>query len=281
MNNEIAICLWFDHNASEAAAFYAQVFENAIIHSSTPLTTNFTLEGRRFMALNGGPKFSINSSISFFVHCETEEETATKWHLLTENGKILMPLDQYPWSKKFGWCQDRFGVNWQLMMGEKTKDKIFPSIMFADTNNGKLAQAIEKYTSIFPNSSTFLVSTYEKGEPDIEGNIKHAQFLLNNQLFAAMESSAIFPFNLNEAISFVVTCDTQEEIDFYWQKLTANGGKEGQCGWLKDQYGVSWQIVPSILGKLMQDPLKAKHVVNAFMGMHKFDIATLVKAVGD
>jgi len=281
MNNEIAICLWFDNNASEAVAFYTQVFENALIHSSTPMMTSFTLEGRRFMALNGGPKFSINSSISFFVHCDTEEEIENKWGLLTENGKTLMPLNQYPWSKKYGWCQDRFGVNWQLMMGEKTKDKIFPSVLFVDTNNGKLSDAIEKYTSIFPKSSKVLLSTYEKGEPDTEGNIKHAQFLLNNQLFAAMESSATFPFNLNEAISFVVTCDTQDEIDYYWQQLTANGGKEGRCGWLKDQYDVSWQIVPSILGKLMQDPLKAGHMVNAFMGMEKLDIATLVKAAMD
>jgi len=103
---------------------------------------------------------------------------------------------------------------------------------------------------------------------------------LNNQLFAAMESSANFNFNFNEAISLVVTCESQDEIDFYWEQLTSNGGKEGRCGWLKDKYGVSWQIVPSILGKLMSNGAHAPKVMEAFMKMNKFDIATLENAAG-
>ena len=280
MINEISICFWFDGNAEQAIKFYAGVFEDAAIHSSTPMVSSFSLAGRKFMALNGGPQFTINSSISFFVHCDTEDEIETKWNLLSEKGKTLMPLSKYPWSEKYGWCQDQFGVNWQLMMGEKTKEIIFPSLMFVDGNNGKLAEAIEFYTSLFKNSSTILISKYEKGEPDVEGNIKHAQFLLNNQLFAAMESSANFNFNFNEAISLVVTCETQDEIDFYWEQLTSNGGKEGRCGWLKDKYGVSWQIVPSILGKLMNNAAHASKVMEAFMQMNKFDIATLENAAG-
>ena len=125
-----------------------------------------------------------------------------------------------------------------------------------------------------------MISKYEKGEPDVEGNIKHAQFLLNNHLFAAMESSANFNFNFNEAISLVVTCESQDEIDFYWEQLTSNVGKEGRCGWLKDKYGVSWQIVPAILGKLMSNGAHASKVMEAFMQMNKFDIATLENAAG-
>ena len=280
MINEISLCLWFDGNATDAAKFYSTVFENVTTQLSSPLMSTFSIEGRKFMALNGGPNFTINSSISFFVHCDTTIEIETKWKLLSENGKTMMPLNQYPWSEKYGWCQDQFGVNWQLMMGEKTKEKIFPSLMFVDDNNGKLAEAIEFYTSLFKNSTTLLVSKYEKGEPDVEGNIKHTQFLLNNQLFAAMESSATFNFNFNEAISLVVSCSTQEEIDFYWEQLTSNGGKEGRCGWLKDKYGVSWQIVPCILGELMSNNPKAPKVMEALMQMNKFDIATLVNAAG-
>jgi predicted 3-demethylubiquinone-9 3-methyltransferase (glyoxalase superfamily) len=95
-----------------------------------------------------------------------------------------------------------------------------------------------------------------------------------------MESSANFNFNFNEAISLVVTCESQDEIDFYWEQLTSNGGKEGRCGWLKDKYGVSWQIVPSILGKLMNNAAHAPKVMEAFMQMNKFDIATLENAAG-
>lgn len=140
MNNSIYPCLWFDGNASEAATFYCGVFRNSRIIHDTPLVVTFELDGKKFMGLNGGPKF--------------------------------------------------------------------------------------KFT---------------------------------------------------EAVSFVVECNTQEEIDYYWTKLT-EGGEESMCGWLKDKFGVSWQIVPSILGELMNNPERAPRVTQAFLKMRKFDIEALLKA---
>ncbi len=278
MTNKIFTCLWFDGKAKAAADFYCTVFNNSTITANNPMVTTFEIEGRKFMGLNGGPMFKVNPSVSFFVNCNTEEEIDAKWNKLVEGGSILMPLNKYPWSEKYGWCQDKFGVNWQLMMGKMEDAKIVPAMMFTQGNAGKAADAITLYTSLFNDSKVNLLSKYEKGEHDVEGYIKHAQFTLNGQLFAAMDSSAPHAFKFDEGISFVVDCKTQEEIDHYWNSLIANGGKESMCGWLVDQYGFSWQIVPDVIGKLMSDPTKAGKVSQALMKMKKLDIATLEKA---
>ncbi|MBI3519009.1 MAG: VOC family protein [Bacteroidetes bacterium] len=141
-------------------------------------------------------------------------------------------------------------------------------------------EAANFYTSVFKNSSIGHISRYGKegfefhGKP--EGTALTVSFKLNNMSFNALNGGPQFKFN--ESVSIVVNCDTQEEIDHYWNHLTSGGGKESQCGWLKDKYGLWWQIVPTILGSLMSDPAKAPRVMNAFMKMKKFDIATLVNA---
>ena len=279
MQNSIYPCLWFNNNSKEVASFYTKAFTNTTITSDTPMVVLFQSAGQQFMCLNGGPYFTINPSISFYVVMDTEEEVNASWEQLCNNGKVLMPLDKYPWSERYGWVQDRFGVSWQLSVG-KLQDigqKFTPSLMFTGNNKGKAEQAIKFYTSIFDNSSVAGIMRYEPGEPDVTGYIKHAQFKLNGHVFMVMDSSIDHQFNFNEALSLVVECDTQEEIDYFWNKLT-EGGSESQCGWLKDQYGVSWQIVPAILKKLMSDPEKAGQVMQAFMKMKKFDIETLINA---
>ncbi len=223
--------------------------------------------------------FKVNPSISFFVLCNSENEIEEKWYKLSRDGIIMMALNKYPWNEKYGWCQDKFGVNWQLMMGQRgnSAEKIIPSFMFTQSNAGRAESAINFYTTIFSSASIGQISRYEKGEHDVEGTVKHAQFTLANQLFAAMDSSGPHAFTFNEGISIVVDCETQEEIDNYWNKLT-EGGQESQCGWLKDKFGVSWQIVPTVLAKLMSDPSKSERVIQAFMKMRKFDIAKLMSA---
>ena len=190
-----------------------------------------------------------------------------------------MPLDKYEWSKKYGWLTDSYGVNWQLSFGgkEDVSQKFTPFLMFAGSNSGKAEQAMHFYTSVFKESGIKMIARYEKGENDIEGTVKHAQFILDNQVFMCIDSSFMHGFSFNEAVSFVVECETQDEIDYYWDKLT-DGGEEIQCGWLKDKYGVSWQVVPEILGKLMSDPGRAERVTRAFLQMKKFDIAKLLSA---
>ena len=277
MKNKLYPCLWFDGKAKEAATYYSSVFENSKIISENPMVVFFELDGMQFMGLNGGPLFKINPSISFFVFADSLEEIDQKWKQLSADGKVMMPLDKYPWNEKYGWCQDKFGVNWQLMMKADAEQKIVPSFMFTQQQSGKAEEAINFYTSIFNNSNVGMISRYEKGEPDVEGYIKHARFTLNGQAFAAMDSSGPHEFTFNEGISMVVPCENQEEIDFYWNKLT-EGGKESQCGWLKDKFGVSWQIVPAILGKLMSDPAKGKRVMDVVMKSVKFNIKELENA---
>ncbi len=279
MKKTIYPCFWFNNNAKEAAMFYRSVFLGATSREENPYVVSFQAGGQKFILLNATSQFSFNPSISNFVVCESNDEIEHAWHLLSESGKVLMPLDKYPWSEKFGWVEDQYGLSWQLMMGKMSDvgQKFTPLLMFTGPNQGKAEEAVNFYCSIFEGSSIAGLARYEKGEGDVEGTIKHGQFTLGNSVFMAMDSSLDHKFNFNEAISLVVECDTQEEIDYYWNKLT-DGGEESMCGWLKDKYGVSWQVTPSILPKLLSDPAKAQKVSNVFMKMKKFNIQELENA---
>jgi predicted 3-demethylubiquinone-9 3-methyltransferase (glyoxalase superfamily) len=278
MKNSIYPCIWFDGNAREAADFYCSTFDNSVVKSENPMVVIFELDGQKFMGLNGGPMFKPNASISFFVSCKTHQEVEESYAKLIEGGNALMPLDTYPWSEKYGWIQDKFGVNWQLFYDNKDDfgQKFSPCLMFTGDNAGRAEEAMNFYTSIFENSKIERISRYEEGEND-EGAIKHGIFSLNQHLFRSMDSSMPHGLKFCEGNSFVVDCETQAEIDYFWGKLT-DGGSESQCGWLKDKYGVSWQIVPKILAELMGDPEKSPRVVAAFMKMKKFDIQALLDA---
>ena len=295
MNKQITPCLWFDNQAEEAVTFYTSLFRNSKVGNisrygkegfeahgqkeGTILTIEFEIEGQSFNALNGGPHYKFNPSVSFYVVCETEDEVNFIWKHLSERGTVMMPLDKYDWSGKYGWLNDRYGLSWQIALGkiEDTVQKFSPALLFMGKQHQLAEEAVHFYTSVFPDSSIKHILTYTADEKDTEGTVKHAQFSINNQTFMIMGSSMQHQFDFNEAVSFQVFCDTQSEIDFYWNKLT-EGGIEVQCGWLKDKYGVSWQIVPSILGELMSNPAKAGNVMNAFLKMKKFDIAKLKAA---
>lgn len=279
MSHPIYPCLWFDGKAKEAADFYCSVFSGTTIASENPLVVTLDAAGQKFMLLNGGPFFTLNPAISFYVVCETTDEIDQAWEKLSDGGSALMPLDTWPWSPKYGWVQDKFGVSWQLSLGklENVAQKFIPCLMFTQQLAGKAESAIQFYTSVFDESSVFGILKYTADDPDEEGTVKHAQFTLGNQVFMAMDSSQSHQFCFNEAVSLVQECDTQEEIDYYWEKLSAVSEAE-QCGWLKDQFSVSWQVVPKILEELMNDPSRSQRVINAFMQMKKFDIAKLLEA---
>lgn len=279
MKKPIYPCLWFDGNAQAAAEFYCSIFNHSKIINNKPFFVHFEIEGKLIMGMNGGPMFKINPSISLFVTCETDEEIETIWNKFTEDSNIMMPLAEYPWSKKYGFLADKFGVCWQLMLGEipPNGQKIMPSFLFVGEQYGKAQEAIKQYTSIFPNSEIVDLSIDESEDMQQAGNLKFGNFKLQNELFAAMDGFGEHEFQFNEGVSLVVECDNQEEIDNYWTQLT-KGGSENQCGWLKDKFGVSWQIIPAVLGELMSDSEKAPRVIQAFMKMKKFDIETLLKA---
>jgi len=279
MNNKMYPCLWFDGKAGETARFYCSVFNDTKITAENHLVVTLEAAGQKLMLLNGGPHFTINPSVSFFVVCETEEELDKTWNGLLEGGSVLMPLDKYPWSAKYGWLKDKYGVNWQLSFGKQQDvgQKFTPAIMFTGAQQGHAADAVHYYTSVFPHSKIVGILKYANEDDEVAGTVKHAQFILNDYVFMAMDSSYPHGFSFSEAISFVVNCDTQEEIDYYWNKLSAVPEAE-QCGWLKDKYGISWQIIPTILEELMSDPSRSERIVNAFMQMKKFDIEKLKNA---
>ncbi len=280
MKNQIYPCLWFDGQAKEAAELYCSIFKDSRITADTPMVVNFEINGQKIMGLNGGPIFKINPSISLLVNCGSDSEIENAYNKLLEGGKAMMALNKYPWSEKYGWVVDKYGMTWQLMLGglPPTGERIVPTFLFVGEQYGKAQEAIQLYTSIFPGSQAHEAQLYKEGEGQQVGTLKFGHFTLANNLFAAMDGAGAHEFKFNEAVSITVSCGTQEEIDTYWNKLTADGGEESKCGWLKDKFGVSWQIVPSVLGKLMTNPDKAQKVMQIVMQTVKFDIKQLEEA---
>lgn len=290
--------LWFDKQAKEAAEFYTKIFSNSKINNITTLhdtpsgdadTVSFTVRGMEFMAISAGPYFKINPSISFFVNFDPSKETdADKsidatWEKLVDGGKVLMELQEYPFSKRYGWVEDKYGVSWQLILtdpnGEERPD-IVPSMLFVGDVCGKAEEAMKFYLSVFKESKMGIIARYPAGPgPDKEGTVMFSDFKLLDTWLSAMDSALEHNFGFNEAVSLMVKCETQEEIDYYWEKLSAVPEAE-QCGWLKDKFGVSWQIVPAAMDEMMRskDPEKMARVTQAFLKMKKFDIAELERA---
>jgi len=280
MNNSIYPCITLKGKVAEAAPFYIDTFGNGKVIQTSHYVIMIAFNGQKIMLLNDGPSSTPNAAVSFMVRSESEEETTRYWNKLIEGGRIFMPLDSYEWSSKYGWIQDKYGVSWQLYTGTKedTVQKFCPSFMFTGAVAGKTKEAIHFYTKLFPKSSTEGIMEYSEEDPDTTGLVKHAQFKLNNYTLMAMDSTAESGFSFNDAVSLVVNCDTQEEIDHYWDSLTSGGGKEIACGWLVDKYGISWQIVPKILGDLASDPARGPGVMAAMMKMKKLIIADLENA---
>lgn len=271
-------CLWFNNNAGEAAAFYCSVFQQSAILHNAPVAVSFELWGTRFLALNGGPAYAINPAVSYFVYCGGEEEIQRLYDTLSEGGKIIMPLGKYDWSPRYAWVTDRFGVNWQLDVDDiRVAQKIVPCLLFTNQKNGLVKAAISQYTKIFQPSMILLEAPFPTAAGMPEGSLLFAQFKLNGFVMNAMSSAEPVDFDFSPGSSLVIDCETQEEIDYFWEKL-GEGGRYDQCGWLADRFGVSWQVVPAILPKLMSDPEKAPGVMAAFLTMKKFDLAALLSA---
>jgi predicted 3-demethylubiquinone-9 3-methyltransferase (glyoxalase superfamily) len=302
MRQRIIPHLWYDKEVRESTAFYASVFPDSAVTNVTTLhdtpsgdadSVSFKLWGHNFMAINGGPIFKPNPSISFIVNFdpltfggsrdEARRSLDAAWEKLSACGTALMPLDSYPFSDHYGWVQDRYGITWQLILlkpGGGRMPTIVPTLMFTGANAGKAVGAIEFYVSVFRNSRKGNVMRYGPGqEPDRPESLAHANFLLEDLWFAAMDSAREHKFTFNEAISLMVQCDDQPTIDYYWQKLSAVPEAE-QCGWLKDKFGVSWQVVPTAMEEMMRDGTKEQiaRVTQAFLPMKKFDLAALKRA---
>lgn len=294
--SKITPCIWFDDQAEQAAAFYLRTFPEGRIttasrypqSSDNPsgrprgsvLTVEFEVAGQRFTALNGGPLFVLNPSISFFVHVDTPGDADRLFAPLVEGGEALIPLDAYPWSERYGWVKDRFGVSWQVIAGRRPHGgaTIVPCLMFAGAQHGRAEEAMRAYTGIFPGGRIDGVERYAAGEGP-QGTVKHGRFVLDGQEMVAMDSHVAHGFTFNEALSLQVMCDDQDELDRYWAAL-AEGGEHGPCGWLKDRFGLSWQVLPTAIARWMsgKDPAARDRAFQAMLQMSKLDIAALQRA---
>lgn len=287
--DRIWTCLWVDKEAEEMAHFYKEIFDNVVIgeYSYYPktaekvsgkkensiLTIDLKIENLSLQILNAGPIFKSNPSFSFMFFCSSEEEIEAKWEMLSPGGEVRMDLASYPWASLYGWTVDRFGVEWQLILAPSDQ-KVAPSLLFVNKLFGRGEEAIHFYNSVFPHSKVGMIAKDEK-----TGTVQYSEFYLKGQKFILMEGPGDHPHTFNNSSSLVINCRDQEEIDYYWSRLLEGGGMVEECGWLKDKFGLSWQVVPSELSSLMRSPLKnevfsklltmTKIEIEGFAGLHK------------
>ncbi len=290
----IAPYIWCDRDALSAAELYVSAFENSRIQhvthylkddpfpsgmpAGTPLTVRFTLCGQELHALNGGPVFRPTPAVSFFVDCQSQAQMDALWAKLSAGGSVLMEVAAYPFSKRFGWLADKYGVSWQISLTGR-KQTISPYLMFTEQVCGRAEEAMRFYCGVFSNSRIMDIRRYGKDADGAEGTVLFASFQLDGQPFMAADSAYPHGFTFNEGISFCVSCRDQAEIDTLWDRLS-DGGEEQPCGWLKDRFGVSWQIIPHNTEKLgdSADPVRAGRVNAALMTMKKINLRLLQDA---
>lgn len=275
-------CLWFDGNVEAAAEFYADAFEQGKINhvdyyvdsehqpKGSVLTVTMTIAGQEFILLNGGPEFDFTPAISFYVECETEEQIDQLWNKLSQKGTVLMEYGEYPFSPKFGWLNDQYGVSWQLVLAKRTQS-VTPAFLFTQDKSGKAKAAMNNWINIFGDGHV----EYVEKNPD--GTVAQGLFTMHGQPFRVMDGGAVdHEFTFTMATSFYVYCKDQAEIDRLWSAVTTKG-KEWPCGWMEDEYGVCWQTVTQDMGKLLDnsDPDRAYRVMQELYKMKRIDLAKL------
>lgn len=291
--------LGFDQDAKQAAEFYTSFMPDSAINYANhfPMAggqcevVDFTIAGQPFFGISSGHKLGINPSISFMINFDPSRNPDAAqnideiWNKLIEKGKVMMPLDSYPFSKRYGWVEDKYCVSWQLILTDPTGEDrpvIVPSLLFTEPMAGKADEAIDFYCSVFKDSQRGNTAPRpEDMGPDKAGTLMFADFYIDKTWLAAMDSAHQHGFNFNDAVSLLIPCETQEEIDYYWSALSA-GGEARQSGWLKDKYGVSWQVASTVMLDALKNgsPEQIERVTQVFMTMKKVDIVTLQRAYG-
>lgn len=290
--------LWFDGNASEAAEFYTGVFPGGTIIGGSKypanaeegladfqkdlagkdLTVDISLGGHDFTLINAGSEFKATPANSFLVNFDpSKDEQAVEridhvWNVLIDGGEALIEIGEHPFSKRYGWVRDKYGFSWQLMLTNpegEPRPFIIPDLLFGAGVQNQAEAAMRYYASVFEDSLVNVVARYpEDNPPVVKDAVMFGEFKLAGQWFAAMDSAVPQTTTFTEAVSYAVVCKDQAEIDAFWEKLSAVPASE-QCGWCKDKFGVSWQIVPENMEELMKKPSAFK----AMMNQHKIVIA--------
>ena len=271
--------------AKEQVDYYMNIFPDSKIIKSNPIVTEFEIFGQSLATIQGGENdnATLNPSISFSLWIKDKDLTKTIRDKLADGGTVMMAFDEYMRSPAYGRCNDKYGVSRQVMYDNREETNhhaLVPSLLFVGANTGKAQDAMDLYTSILPASKIDFVRKYEEGEGETVGNIAHGEFKLTNQQFIIADSWLDHKFAFNDGISLAVSCADQAEVDTYRNALVANGGQEIQCGWCKDKYGVSRQIVPVQLEALISDPdlEKSGRATQAMLQMKKLDIQKLQDA---
>lgn len=290
--------IWFDQDkAREAAEFYVTLMPdsalNYVNHFPMPggecEIVEFTFAGQPFLGISAGDGLKISPSISFMINFDpSRDPDATGridevWSKLSENGKIMMPLDRYPFSERYGWVSDKYGISWQLILTNPAGEErpvIVPSLMYTGQVAGKANEAIDFYCSMFKDGKRGITAPRpEDMDPDKAGTLMFADFYIDQTWLAAMDSAHPHGFSFNDAVSLLIPCETQEEIDYYWSALSVDG-EPGQCGWLKDKYGVSWQVASTVMLETLKNGSSEQiaRITQTFMTMKKVDVAALQRA---
>lgn len=279
--------LWFAGNAEEAGAFYAEAFPGAQVGSvqryptegllefqqelaGKALTVDVELPDLRITLLNAGDEFRPNPAAGFLVmfsraHHEDPSAALDAVHAaLMDGGTERMALGAYPFAPRYAWVEDRYGVSWQLMLVQEEVEQagaagdphpfVLPALMFCGTAQNRCREAIDAYTAALPYSRWETRHEYpEQTGPAPAGAIMFSEATLAGQRISAMDSGVDQPFSFTEGVSLMITAHGQEELDRIWGALSAVPEAE-QCGWCKDRFGLSWQVIPDNLGELMQRP---------------------------
>lgn len=276
----ITPCLWFNGDAEQAVQFYTAAFADSSIIGTTHypsdgladfqkhlassvLTVDFSLAGQELLAINAGERFTFNESTSFLVTFDPSTDSDARrnldalWNTLIDGGSALKPIAKCDFSPRYGWLRDRFGVNWQLLLtppGAEPRPAIRPALLFGDGVQNRAREAIDFYASVFDDSLLAVDVRYTHREgPAHVGSLRFGEVRLQDVWFAATDASTRKHTTFTEAVSFSIACANQAEIDHFWAALSAVPEAEA-CGWCKDKFGVSWQIVPAHLAELIARP---------------------------
>jgi len=281
MSQKIIPNIWFDQNADEAGDLYADVLPGttARVGATYPedvadwqadfagKTLTVDVDGYQLTLINAGPEFRPNPSVSFMLNFDPllfdDDQDAARaaldraWTGLSDGGVVRMELGEYPFSPRYGWVEDRYGVNWQLILTNPEGDPrpfVIPQLMFTESVDGRAREAAQYYSSLFPDSGLGHVAEHPpQSVQATPGTIMFGEFRLAGQWFSMMDGGPDHDFAFSCGVSFEVRVADQAELDRYWDALTAVPEAE-VCGWLADRYGLSWQIVPENMGALMERP---------------------------
>ncbi|MGQ7595731.1 VOC family protein [Streptococcus suis] len=279
--------LWYDTEAKEAVAFYVDLFGGKLDWTYTITDTpsgdsdliQFQLGDMTLAAISAGPYFKLNESMSLMVNVASKDEVTRLYQALSEGGRILMPLGEYPFSPYYVWLEDRFGLSWQLSYApDLVKSYQFDiCLLFSQEQVGLAQPMLDYYKDKLPQASVGQLSYYGEGEAAVEAaKLNYAELLIAGQKMIVMDHGYGGEASFNEAFSLMVYVDSQDELNFYYDLLSAVPEAE-MCGWVKDQFGISWQIVPRMLMEAYdtasQETVKA--VNDAVLTMKRLDFATI------